>query len=518
MNRKSLGLILVGLAFLGLILVRFSRINADPPLSFSNGLRSYETFTDEAAKAYQARNRALFGKWNLSDQDQYRFWKVLSPVWCYPLLIWLKIFKVSYLSLRSFSIFWFALGLCFIGIAFRRGRLKKSALFAGLFYGFNFYLFIYSRLGLMETMLNSFLILSVGLLALSAKRKWLFPLSLLIFFMSYFLKQNALLLFPVFLAGFFPAFGSPFRERFWKTPAVWVSLALGLVFLGLLYHLWRQPDYRLFTVMNFRHGYGFPPDRSRMWLVVRPDFIREAVLYHFSPAGIWQTLFAFDPVVAGLGIMEILFILYYLVRRRSLENLELLALIWFLSLRIFLAASSARVERFWMPELPAMIFLAGLGLARVSEFLERKNLRRGRPALIGLILVLSFGYNFQAWLKWFSAPEYQMVEQGKKLEQALGTRQAVVIGKWAGPLLFPGRHQYYYVKNIFNRSPEQIESFGVTHLLLGEVPRLVRDQAELENDPYPISFKAAFPDRFQNRKTILNLQFYEGDLELDQVK
>jgi len=504
--------------FLSLILVRFLRINADPPLSFPNGWRAYEPFTDESAKAYQARNFTLFGQWNLTPQDQYRFWKVLSPVWCYPLWGWFEIFKVSYASLRAFSWFWFCLGLLFIYFAGAGSSQKKSGLFAGLFYAFNFHLFIYSRLGLMETMLNSFLLLSFCLLVLSGKRKWLYPLSLLAFISAYFIKQNALLFAPVFLAGYFLTFGSPLKKKFWRSPANFISLAILAVFAGLLLYLWAQPLYRLYTVMNFRHGYGFPPDRSRRWLVIRPDFIRDSFSYHLSPLGWWQTFFAFDPMVGLLAVLEIILIIFLVVRRQKPENLEILAWVWLISIRVFLSVSSARVERFWMPQIPAMILLASAGFSRLENFLAKRIPRSGQIFFIALILAFSLGFNFCWWLKWFAHPRYEIIDQGKKLEQALGDQPAVVIGKWAGPLLLPGRRQYYYVKNIFNRSPEQLQSFGITHLLLGEVPQLVRDPSELENDPYLISYQSAFPGRFARKKLIASFKFYDGELLLYRLE
>lgn len=93
-----------------LLSVRMLKLSADPPLVFPNGFRSVEPFTDEAAKAYQARNHVRSGKWNTSDQDDYKFWKVLSPVWAYSLSAWFGLFGVSYAAMRLFPVFWFRAG------------------------------------------------------------------------------------------------------------------------------------------------------------------------------------------------------------------------------------------------------------------------------------------------------------------------------------------------------------------------------------------------------------------------
>ena len=76
--------ILVFILIVAAMSARVVQINADPPTVFPNGFRAIEPFTDEAAKAYQARNQTLFGVWSTSEKDEYQFWKVLSPVWAHP--------------------------------------------------------------------------------------------------------------------------------------------------------------------------------------------------------------------------------------------------------------------------------------------------------------------------------------------------------------------------------------------------------------------------------------------------
>jgi hypothetical protein len=110
-----------------------------------------------------------------------------------------------------------------------------------------------------------------------------------------------------------------------------------------------------------------------------------------------------------------------------------------------------------------------------------------------------------------------MREAGGKLEQALGEKPAVVVGKWAGPLLLNSRRQYYYIKNIFNRRPGQLQGFGINYILLGDVPALVRDKFELENDPYLKSYSAAFPQAFENKTPVTTFKLYDGELTLYRV-
>ena len=509
--KRALAILLMAAALISLRLVR---LNADPPLSFPNGFRAIEPFTDEAAKAFQARNRALFGVWNTNAKDEYRFWKVLSPVWCYPLMVWFKGFGVSYASLRLFSVFWFSLGMFLVYFSLRKSPGAAAPGFALFFYGVNFYLLLFSRLGLMETMLNSFLLLTFFLLVSSQKQKWIFPIALLAWLSAYFIKQNALLLSPMVMVGYFLVFSLPWRKKFWASPANWVSVLCAALCIWLLWHLWHEPVYRLYTVLNLRHGYGLPPAAGG--LTLRPDMMKASMLYHLGWRGLWDNFFAYDPLAAVLAIFDLLLVIWLLVRRREVFGPEILAGVWLLSVQVLMLFSSARVVRFWLIQIPAMVILAGAGLARIQKLLAGRG--KIKFTVAALLLFLSFEYNFHFWLDWQRNARCQVAENSARLESALAGKKAVVVGKWAGPLLLPSRHQYYYLKHIFNRKPEQLQSFGITHILLGDVPSLVRDKFELSNDPYQQSVRAAFPLAFERKKPVLTFPFYDGELTLYELE
>jgi len=493
--------------------LRLWHLQADPPQNFPNGFRAIEPFTDEAAKAYQARNMALFGRFNTSSQDDYRFWRVLSPCWTYPLTGWFKAFGVSYASMRMFSLFWFGIGLGLLYISLRRRPGGRAGLYALFFYGVNFYILIFSRLGLMETMLNTSLLLAFTLLALSLERKWLFIPAVFSFLTAYLIKQNALLLSPVFIAGYFLVMGAPWQKKFWTSGWNWASLVAAALCAGVLWHLWNEPIYRIYTVMNLRHGYGMMPAAGGM--TIRPDLLKAALAYHLSAKGLGQNFFAYDPLAAGLALLEIAAVAYLFLRRKETAKVEILAAIWVLSVQALMLTSSAQVVRFWLIQLPAIFILAGAGLYRLQKMFSGRRVMA--TAVVAAVLAASAAFNLQSWIEWQSHAQWQVAENAKKIEQALQGRPAVVIGKWAGPMLMPSQNQYYYVKNIFNRRPEQLQSFGITHILLGDVPSLVRYKYELENDPCLISFKTAFPQAFAQKKPVLSLPFYDGQLTLYEV-
>lgn len=111
----------------GLILLGFSasarlyRLEADPPHQIVPGYTGHTHFRDEPAKAHEARNKAVFGKWKLNDADEYGFWRRQSPVCVYGQYLWFKLFGVSYASARLYVVMYGVAGIMLCSGSWRPG-------------------------------------------------------------------------------------------------------------------------------------------------------------------------------------------------------------------------------------------------------------------------------------------------------------------------------------------------------------------------------------------------------------
>jgi 4-amino-4-deoxy-L-arabinose transferase-like glycosyltransferase len=515
MRARSHSLSLIGLILLLLLSsgLKLVHLRADAPRLFPNGFESSDPVKDEAAKSYEARNRALFGAWVTSPADDYRYWNTLSPAWTHSLWLWFKLCGVSYPALRLFSVLWAALGIFAVGRFFPAQKNALAGPLAAILFAFNFYLLIYGRLGLMETALNTALLGSVMLLVRAEDRPGLFPLAGLIFFFAYLIKQSAAAFLPVLaLAALLAPSG---RRRFGMITLAMVILALAALFL------W--PDYWLRSVMNFRHALGWQPDASHRWMRFELPVTGRALSQAFGFTGLVRGYVLMLPMAGPLALLEIIIFLYRWAKTRTGERAEALLIAWLLCARAALAFSPHTVVRFYLIQFPPVCLLAGLLLERIlrtaapgtHDFRGAADLRGAadpsraqRRLAVAALIVLSLIFDLVPFLGWLRSPSYQIRDAGQALHKALGPGPAVLIGEWAGPLCLESPDRTFYVKNIFNRRPEQLMQFGITHLLYSDP----------DQDPAIKSFRKALPGPFEKRRLILTLPLFNDQLSLFRVE
>jgi hypothetical protein len=132
----------------GAFVVRCVHLDADPPHGLS---RSRAPYTDEGLKYYQARNRALFGKWRVETPFSVQGHLATSPV---PTLVGAGVFKIfgaGRVQARMISVAAGALSvLVLILIGLRSGRAATGFLAGGLA-AVDCVLFSYDRLALFES-------------------------------------------------------------------------------------------------------------------------------------------------------------------------------------------------------------------------------------------------------------------------------------------------------------------------------------------------------------------------------
>jgi hypothetical protein len=181
--------------------VRFAYLTADPPMSLPNGNDYNELVVEPTAKAHEARNRALFGMWKTSPVDNYQFWRVQAPAWVYPLSWWFRLTNVSYATLRTYAILGSAVG--FLGLlALASNRLGEFPfVMAGAFFGLNFYSVLYSRYGLIEPQVNTFIILTVLGLHLARRRLVWLAAAEVTLALAVLTKQTAFFMAPLCIAA-----------------------------------------------------------------------------------------------------------------------------------------------------------------------------------------------------------------------------------------------------------------------------------------------------------------------------
>lgn len=490
--------------------LKFLRISADAPQVFPNGFESSGPVKDEAAKCYEARNKALFGEWSTSPADNYIYWRTVSPLWVYSVYAWFKVFGPGYSQIRIFSIIISLVSGLLLYLLVLRASGRAAALAALVFFSFNFYLMIFGRLGLIETMMNCFIIITV-LITLSALEKpLLFPVAALSLFLSGLIKQSAFFLIPVLLMAFIIILGKYLKRKQWKSPAFWLAVLSLAAFAFALLYLYEQPEYKLRSIMNLRHALDY--GQHRYGMIVRASATRKALVFAFTPSGILKGYIMMMPVAGPLAIIEIFVFAYLAVVRRGATWKELIIILWLISARAVLAFSPHLYVRFYLIQFPPACILAGILLGRVwrtrGEKTGPRDSRMQNIAAYSAILILSLALDLMPYIRWLNTPSYQIKQATEKLASAIGDTDAVIIGEWAAPLCLDTNYKSYYVKIIFNRKPIQLESFGVTHLLYSDP----------EVDPAVVSYRMAFPAAWEKRKCTAEIPLFDTKLHLCEVE
>jgi 4-amino-4-deoxy-L-arabinose transferase-like glycosyltransferase len=495
--KKTLWLALV-MILLGLnLLTRLLWIRADAPISLPNNFSIQDGFRDEAEKSHEARNWALFHEWKTSPADEFQFWIKQSPAWVYPLGLYFRILGVGYLQLRLFSVFFSLLSLGFLTFwAWKRGG-PVPAIFMLIGLGLNFYFLLYSRIGLIEGMMNAWMVFAVFLFARSKDRPGLFLTAGILYLLSIFSKQSTLFFMPAFLLlGFYLLAGT---NKGRPRRALLILLGLALV-LGAVAVAMSSPEYRLRTLYNVRHGLQYHRAATSWLMQLDPGYTLSNIISTFSPSALWEGFFGLHPSIALLGLAEIAAIIFMAVRRRKLDFELALILVWFVLARVYAIISPHRAVRFYLAEFYPLALLG-------SEFagVYWKN-KWGRAAVI-LAVLIELGFSGYYYSNWLANRQYQLHDNSALLAKALSGQDAVLIGELAGPFAMESRAKFYYVKRGFNQRPEQFRAFGINYLL------------ETSNH-YDVSvgrYKELFPENCAKRKPVAQFLIYDRLVNLYQI-
>jgi hypothetical protein len=231
--------------------MRLAHINADAPLDLSI---SAATYTDEGFKTYEPRNKVLFGDWKWTPEDEYEGWAKKSPLTALPYMWIFRHYGVSYASIRSLSILYAFLTMIVLFIFLHRNYGRTTALTGLLLYGANFFTAMYNRLGLYETHLLFYIVVSLFgfteffrpfrvrrenerdteyIVKKIVFRTLYFLIGLSGLASGFFIKRNILIVLPSIAPALLIYFGSRFNksEKFMNRTIVLFIAAFFLVYL-----------------------------------------------------------------------------------------------------------------------------------------------------------------------------------------------------------------------------------------------------------------------------------------------
>jgi hypothetical protein len=486
---------------------RLYRLEADPPPQIVPGYVDDAFLRDEPAKAHEARNKALFGKWKLSEADEYGFWRRHSPVWVYGQYLWFTLFGVSYASARAYVVLYgiAGIGLLFALTATHYGVL--AAVFASVLLSFNFAYLQYTRLALMEPALIFFLLASTCALAVAERRpertRALVPVSAMFLLAASLTKPTGLLFVPLVAAWalsivyrrFAPARSMRTRlVQVVRSPEGQTVLATFGGVAAVLAALLADPGYSQRIAFHLAE-YVTRPQESSFW-----NGIGKGLVKSLTGPKIPDIVRYLAPVSLALTLGEI--VRLWLVRGRTqgrpigpvtrpsagpgpaggapcprlslaapIEPLGAYMLAWFAVALIANLLVEHHQVHLQLILFPPMTMLGGLFAARLWHSTAIAGVL-GRRLLRGVVVAAAIAfaaYHGQRYLDWITRPTFTFPESSRALARLIGEREAVVVGEFAAQAVLETRYRHFYVRpGLFNSSERTLMALGITHLVAHE--------------------------------------------------
>lgn len=493
---RALWLLLLLLAvFVGL---RVLALDADPPAKLPHRIPIRELWAEGAAKAHEARNFALFGSWSTNAADNYQFWRPQAPVWVYSLAAFFKAAGVSIISARLHSVVVAAAGFL-VAWCYGRKQLTSFGLLAfGVFLGCNYFYIQYTRVGLIEPMVNLFAAATVYCCyrTLSAPQ-WLTAATVSLL-LCVFSKMNGLVLLPlVVLSGFV---GLRRKPELGKRELVDLLLPSCLLLVAAAVYM-SSDGYLRRVVWNVAHlAYaqegGTEVDAGRI-----DPF---AILERYATFKRWnERFFVLLPVACVLAVPTLVHAARDFWRHRSL-TWEGLTVLWLLVMHAALQLTPLRDLRFYLTLFPPLALLGARGLDLCVAYLLRW--RAAAPVFGVAVLLASLSIDLPRQLEWYKQRTYGVRDANRRVAELIGPRQDVVIVGMAAPwLTLATPYKFYFVRDYFNVTKPALARLGITHLLLAPGDRSGKH------------VQRSFPRQFKSKRALGTFRAYTQPFTLFEL-
>ncbi len=370
MESKKSHLFVILIVVLFLLSLRTIHPAADPPANLS---MSAGPFGDPGGYAFHARNKVLFGQWEID--------KMNSPLYSSPipaLLTYLsfKIFGVGFVPMNLVPILFSCLTLIFVFLLLREtmNGTRSFALIAFAMIGMDYLFLMYSRIANRVMPMVFFLVLALFFSQKGTRDKRWYFLAGTSSFLAFMTKGVCFYILGAFFLGFFVYL---ILEHGWKKALVPFGFYLAGFFLCFL--IWM-------AVIYIPHGEDLRSISSLNTSFLIPPKNVHRILYYF-----WirpSILLERSPILAILSALSVLLLLSRISREpKSIKLLEWIILFWFIIGTVYFSIIQQRVTRHFIPQLIPMVFLSAWS---IQNFYRSQRLIKPRRfnLLFGLALFL----------------------------------------------------------------------------------------------------------------------------------
>ncbi len=559
MKKKKAGIFLILILFLFLFALRMIHPSADPPETLSMSAGEYG---DPGGYAFNARNKILFGKWEIDE--------VNSPLYSSPipaLLTYLsfKLFGIGFIQMNVVPILFSCLTLIFIFLIMQE-TLNSSLSFITVVFvllGTNYLFLMYSRIANRIMPMIFFLVLALYFAIKGSKHKKCYFFAGVSTFLAFMTKGVCLYIIGAFFLGFFVylAFKFGFKNALIPFSYYLAGFLVCFVFWIIFIYIPHGEDLKSISQLNV--SFLIPPKNIPKMLYyfwIRPSILLEKA-----------------PIISLLSGLSLLLLLFRATQEpKKFKLLEWIILFWLITSLVYFSIIQQRVTRHFIPLIIPMVFLSawlirdflrteriakpktpniisGLGfflwfLFPVSRFLKPildrlptffSNIWIATSFLVFLSILLAFllafllkrwpenftvilpsavkkvvvalillgvlFFNGRPYITWALHPEYKLKSISVDLGRAFD--HAVIAGLWAPVVCLENKHRAHeYFPGAFNDEKDFLEKYKVTHVFattfFGEI-----------ND-----YKRNFPVAMQKARLLVKYPIWRGEALLYELK
>jgi hypothetical protein len=381
-------------AILCLILIftgmRLVHINADAPQDLSISAASY---TDEGFKTYEPRNKVLFGDWKWTPEDEYEGWEKKSPITAHQFEWIFRHFGVSFASIRMLSVFYAFFTMIFLFLYLARNFDRLTALVGLILYGTNFFTAMFNRLGLYETHLLCFIMISFfgfseffrmypsrkdteGSMQYSIKkilvRSLFFILGISSFAAGFYVKRNILMIIPAITPAVLLYICSRFdkSEKFMNRIFIAFTGIFFIVYL-LFAHLGQLKVKLAFLLLSY-HIFGQP-------LISFIPFTAFDPIFTSLAKGMYMEFIFLQPFIFFAGMLFSLYTFHRYIGKKRQSAMDLVISSWLVFGFIFTTVLYYNPSRYYLILVIPLIIsvsrlIADFGNRDTDAFISEKKL------------------------------------------------------------------------------------------------------------------------------------------------
>lgn len=348
--------------FLGLL-----EINKDRPKTYVADISN----NDDGVFTHNARNKALFGRWILENDD----W---NPIFQYPLYtyVWytfFNLFGVGFAQGRLPSVIFGLLSLIFFYKAVSKGYNKKIAVIATIFLGYNFILIMYNSSMMVEAFMIFFIVLSFYFWEI-AIRKYAYLLLVGFFcFLAIIAKPSSFWFLGTCIFSLLPILITGIRKRdFILVRKVVAYFSLGLITCVLLYlFIFFIPHFDLIK-LNLMDNQIKRITGLHEWSKPPVPFLYKIVTMPFN-----TQFFVRNPIISLFAFIYLIYFVTNLTKDfKKSDYMDFFVLNWIFFMFVFFVLFHNPIRR-EIAMTPALAVFSAIAVVKIKDIFGNKN-KQGR--------------------------------------------------------------------------------------------------------------------------------------------